>query len=94
MPAEQGFGPGIGNWGLFEAEDETIAAALIAAAEDWLRGKGMTRVLGPISCRSGKSRACWSKGYDHPPTMMMGHAKPAYRGWIEARGLCAGQDSC
>jgi hypothetical protein len=26
------------------------------------------------------------EGYDHPPTVMMGHAKPAYRGWIEAAG--------
>ena len=31
--AEQGMGPGTGNWGLFEAEDEEVAHALIAAAE-------------------------------------------------------------
>jgi hypothetical protein len=35
--AEQGMGPGTGNWGLLEAEDEAVAAALIAPAEDWLR---------------------------------------------------------
>ena len=26
------------------------------------------------------------EGFDHPPTIMMGHAKPDYRGWIEAAG--------
>ena len=49
QPADQGFGPGRGQWGLFEAEDEEVAKALIATAEDWLRGQGMTSVLAPIS---------------------------------------------
>jgi len=26
------------------------------------------------------------EGYDHAPTIMMGHAKPAYRDWIEGAG--------
>lgn len=58
QPAEQGMGPGTGNFGLFEAEDSEVGAALIAAAEGWLRAKGMTRSLGPISCPSGRSRGC------------------------------------
>ena len=33
LQPEQGMGPGTGNWGLFEAEDEETANALIAAAE-------------------------------------------------------------
>ena len=45
--------PGLGQWGLFEAEDEAAGAALIAAAEDWLRGKGMTRSVE----RAGYARA-------------------------------------
>ena len=49
QPAEQGMGPGTGNWGLFEAADEAVAHALIARAEQWLRDQGMTRVLAPIS---------------------------------------------
>ena len=38
----QGFGPGTGFWGLFDAEDAETATALIAQAEAWLKGKGMT----------------------------------------------------
>jgi len=30
MPAEQGFGPGTGNFGYFDAVDEDVGAALIA----------------------------------------------------------------
>src|SRR5690606_18935320 len=30
QPVRQGMGPGTGNWGLFEAEDEAVAHALIA----------------------------------------------------------------
>ena len=39
QPLDQGMGPGTGNWGLLEAEDEAAAAALIGAAEQWLRGQ-------------------------------------------------------
>src|SRR5689334_12032121 len=42
-------GAGIGQWGFLEAEDEAAAHALLAAAEDWLRKKGMTRSMGPFS---------------------------------------------
>ena len=86
MPPAQGFGPGVGQWGLMEAEDETVFQALLAAAEDWLRGKGMTRALGPISQSIWEEPGLLIQGYDHPPTIMMGHAKAAYRGWIEHAG--------
>src|SRR5688572_3895456 len=41
--------PGLGQWGMFEAEDEQVAHALLAAAEGWLRGEGMRRAMGPFS---------------------------------------------
>lgn len=86
LPPEQGMGPGTGNWGMFEAEDEESAAVLIAAAEDWLRGKGMTRVLAPISLSIWDEPGLLVKGHDHPPTILMGHHSPRYQPWIEARG--------
>ena len=86
MPAEQGFGPGSGQWGLMEAEDEATFRLLLDAAEAWLRGEGVTRALGPISMSIWEEPGLLIQGYDHPPTVMMGHAKPAYRGWIEAAG--------
>jgi GNAT superfamily N-acetyltransferase len=88
QPAEQGMGPGTGNWGLFEAEDAEVAQALIATAEDWLRGKGMTRALGPVSISIWDEPGLLVKGFDHPPTVMMGHNAASYQGWIEAAGYC------
>ncbi|PCD03936.1 N-acetyltransferase [Sphingomonas spermidinifaciens] len=86
MPADKGFGPGVGQWGLLEAEDGEVAAALIATAETWLRGKGLTRALGPISLSIWEQPGLLTEGFDHPPTVLMGHNKPVYRGWIEAAG--------
>jgi hypothetical protein len=86
MPAEQGFGPGTGNFGLFEAKDATAARALINAAEGWLHNRGVTRVIGPISLSIWEEPGLLVKGFDHPPTVMMGHNSPAYKGWIEQAG--------
>ncbi len=86
QPAEQGMGPGTGNFGLFEAEDAEVGAALIAAAEGWLRAKGMTRVLGPISLSIWEEPGLLIEGHDHPPTVMMGHNSPAYQSVIEGAG--------
>lgn len=86
MPVEQGMGPGSGNWGMFEAEDEETAHALIATAEDWLRGQGMTRVLAPISLSIWEEPGLLTYGHDHPPMVMMGHNSPRHQAWIEQVG--------
>jgi hypothetical protein len=86
QPAAQGLGPGTGNWGMMEAADEAVFQALIARAEDWLRAKGMRRSLGPFSLSVWDEVGLQVNGFDHPPTVMMGHNSPAYRGWVEAAG--------
>ncbi len=84
QPVEIGLGPGTGNWGLFEAEDQEIATALIARAEDELRARGMTRVLAPMSLSIWDEPGLLTMGFDHPPTVMMGHNSAAYQPWVEA----------
>ncbi len=86
QPPAQGMGAGTGNWGLFEADDEAAARALIAAAEHWLRGQGMTRVLAPMSLSVWEEPGLLTKGHDHPATVMMGHHNAAYQAWIEGDG--------
>ncbi len=86
QPPEQGMGPGTGNWGLLEAEDAAVAAALITRAEDWLRGQGMTRVLAPLSMSIWEEPGQLVKGFDHPPTVMMGHQPQHYQQYIEGQG--------
>lgn len=86
QPAVQGMGPGTGNWGMMEAADEPVFQALIAQAEIWLRARGMQRSLGPLSLSVWDEAGLQVSGFDHPPTVMMGHNSPAYRGWVEAAG--------
>ncbi|MDZ3830215.1 MAG: N-acetyltransferase [Sphingopyxis sp.] len=86
QPAEQGMGPGTGNWGLIEAEDEESATALIAAAENWLREQGMTRALGPLSISIWDEPGLLTAGFETPPTIMLGHNSVLYQPWIEAAG--------
>lgn len=86
MPVAQGFGPGAGFFGYFDAEDEAVARALLAAAEGRLREWGMTRVLGPISLSIWEEPGLLVRGQDHSPTIMMGHHPAHYRAWIEGAG--------
>ncbi|UAB78115.1 N-acetyltransferase [Erythrobacter sp. SCSIO 43205] len=86
MPESQGFGPGTGMFGYFDAEDEHVAKALLEAAEDWLKEQGMTRVLGPISMAMWEEPGLLVKGHDHPPMVMMGHHPAHYQAMIEGAG--------
>lgn len=86
MDPAQGMGPGTGNWGLLEAEDEAVAAALIDRAEAWLREQGMIRVLAPLSMSIWEEPGQLTNGFDHPPTVMMGHQPQRYQHYIEAQG--------
>lgn len=86
MPPEQGFGPGTGNFGYFDAVDEEVAQALLRTAEEWLRGKGMTRSLGPISLSIWEEPGLLVYGQDHAPMIMMGHHPAHYKEWIENAG--------
>jgi hypothetical protein len=79
-------GAGTGQWGMLEVADAETAAALLARAEEWLRGKGMTRALGPFSLSIWDEPGLLVKGHDHPPMVMMGHHNAAYQAWVEAAG--------
>jgi hypothetical protein len=92
QPVEQGMGPGTGFWGFFEAEDAETAATLLAAAEDWLRAKGMTRAMGPFSFSYWDEIGLLIEGFDHPPTVMMAFNAASYQGWIEGRGYERAED--
>jgi GNAT superfamily N-acetyltransferase len=86
IPPEQGMGPGTGMFGYFDAEDEEVAAALLAHAEEWNRAQGMTRLLGPISMSIWEEPGLLVRGHDHSPMILMGHHPEHYKGWIEAAG--------
>jgi len=86
MPPEQGGGSDMGNWGYLDAEDKDVGDALIAAAEGWLKSKGVTRSMGPISMSIWEEPGLLIKGHDHPPTVMMGYDDAKYEAWVESWG--------
>jgi hypothetical protein len=85
-------GAGTGQWGMFEALDGGVAAALIATAEDWLRTQGMTRALGPFSLSVWDEPGLEIEGFGEPPTVMMGHHRPEYATWVEQAGYAKAKD--
>ena len=83
---------GLGQWGMFEALDALAAAALISTAEDWLRGQGMTRAMGPISISIWDEPGLLIEGFKQSPMAMMGHHLPAYRHYVEVAGYAKAKD--
>jgi hypothetical protein len=76
-----------GHFGFLEAEDDAeVFGALFAAAEDWLRERGLRRVMGPFSLSINDESGLLVEGFETPPYMMMGHAPPYYAPRIEEQG--------
>ncbi|HEU0134714.1 MAG TPA: N-acetyltransferase [Allosphingosinicella sp.] len=89
---QEHMGQGIGQWGMFEAADAEVARELIHRAEAWLRGRDMTRSMGPFSLSIWDEPGLLIKGHDHPPMVMMGHNRPEYEAWVEAAGYVKAKD--
>ena len=90
---EQSMGPGTGQFGFFDcADDDEAAAGLFAAAEDWLRGRGLTRALGPFSLSIWDEPGLLVDGFDTKPLVMMGHHGRWLQQLVEARGYAKAKD--
>jgi hypothetical protein len=76
-----------GHFGFLEAEDDAETfAALLGTAEAWLGERGMRRVRGPFSLSINDESGLLVEGFDRPPALMMGHARPYYGGRLEQQG--------
>ena len=82
-----------GFFGMLDAEDnpETFAA-LMGAAEEWLRSEGIKRVRGPLSLSINDEVGLLVDGFDTSPYFMMGHSKPYYGRHIEQAGYHKAKD--
>lgn len=86
------YGP-VGHWGLLEAvEDEEVFAALFQAVEKWLKDRGMKRLLGPFNLSINQECGLLIKGFETPPSFLMGHARPYYQERLEALGHVKARD--
>jgi len=67
-------------------DDSEVCAALFKAVENWGRGKGMTRVLGPMGFTDLDHEGMLIEGFDELGTMATIYNYPYYLPQIEALG--------
>ena len=76
-----------GFFGLLEAEDQQETfAALLNTAQTWLQERGMKSIMGPFNLSINHECGLLTSGFDTPPYIMMGHAKPYYSHRITEQG--------
>lgn len=82
-----------GFFGFFDAVDDPGAAApLFAAAEGFLRERGMEAVLGPMNFTTNDEVGTLVKGFDGPPFVMTTYNHPYYDALIAGCGYGKAKD--
>ena len=84
---------GVGQFGFLEAEnDPAVFAALFDAASAWLKQRGAAAMQGPFSFSINDETGLLIEGFDTPPSVMMGHARPYYAARMEEAGFAKAKD--
>jgi hypothetical protein len=82
-----------GFFGFLEAPDDpAIFRLLLETACDWLKDRGMKRIQGPYNLSINDECGLLVEGFDTPPSVMMGHARPYFAARIEALGYSKAKD--
>ena len=80
-------------FGFFETvEDREVTAALLGAASEWARGKGRSRVLGPMDFTTNDEIGVLIEGYERRPMILENWHPPFYKELIEAEGFGKAMD--
>lgn len=78
----------IGYFGQFECiNDPGVAAILLERASQWLRERDCNWMRGPYDLGINQSCGLLVAGFDTPPMILMGHARPYYHQLLERAGL-------
>jgi GNAT superfamily N-acetyltransferase len=78
----------VGFFGFFEsARDQAVATALLDAAREWLRSKGVATMRGPANPSSNDDWGLLIDGFQESPAIMMPYNPPYYSQLFEAYGL-------
>ncbi|WP_326571911.1 N-acetyltransferase [Actinacidiphila glaucinigra] len=82
-----------GHFGLFECADDLEAAgALFDAAAAWLAGRGLTRMLGPLSFSVNDECGVLVDGFDGPPSVGIPYNPPYYADLLTGCGFGKAKD--
>lgn len=91
--AAHAFAEPVAQFGFLEAEDDPqVFAALLDTAADWARAHGAQALLGPFSFSINHECGLLVAGFDRPPALMMGHARPYYARRVEEQGFVKARD--
>lgn len=82
-----------GFFGFFDTiNDEEVSTALLEAASNWLRQRGMKTIRGPFSLSINEEMGCLVEGFDMPPMLLMPHHRPYQGPLIEKAGFTKAKD--
>lgn len=85
--------PTTGHFGLLAAEDDpAIFEALFQAAEDWLKARGRTEVVGPFHLSINEQSGLLVDGFGTPPMLFMPHDQPYVGSRVEEQGYAKVMD--
>jgi GNAT superfamily N-acetyltransferase len=80
-------------FGFYEGVNEPgVSRQLFAAVADWARGKGLTRLLGPMNPTTNDECGLLIEGFDSSPVLMMTYNPRYYVEQFEAEGLRKAKD--
>jgi GNAT superfamily N-acetyltransferase len=79
-------------FGFFEAEDESVAGALLRAVETHAASRGSAVVRGPANPSLNDSVGLLVDAFDQDPYVLMPYNPPEYAGFIEAAGFRKAKD--
>lgn len=78
----------MGAFGFFEcARDQVAATALVDAAADWVRQRGMTFLRGPLNPSTNYEIGVLVDGFEYPPAVMMPYNPRYYPDLLTGAGL-------
>ena len=84
------------RWGMFGflelEDDEEAMAALLAAAEGWLRERGCERMVGPMDFSMNEESGVLIEGFDLQPLVRQPWQPPYYQRLCEGAGLDKAMD--
>jgi GNAT superfamily N-acetyltransferase len=83
-----------GLFGFFECEDDPeAAAALLDAAEAWLRARGRDRMVGPMDFTMNDECGILVDGFERPPIILTNWTPRHYPALLEGAGMTKAMDT-
>ncbi|MCP5382214.1 MAG: hypothetical protein H6912_07575 [Kordiimonadaceae bacterium] len=77
-----------GHYGYFDCiDDQDVADALFKTACNWLKEKGMVEAIGPFNLSINEETGMLVDGFDTPPRLLMGHARPYFEKLVNGAGF-------